>query len=109
MKARKLLKDQISFEKDYKRFLELVVQIDPMSYVGILQLLGVPAAEKVKEHGKEKMRGRAFEDTFSDVVEKFSKLSTRKRTTLLQLLEKYVKEKKEDEKKEKKKKKGGED
>lgn len=101
MKARQIIKEKQNYEKDYKNFLEMIVQIDPVSYIGILSLLGVPASVSVKEHGVDKKRGRAFEDTFPEVVEKYSKLSTRKRQTLNTLLKKYIKEQKQDAKKEK--------
>ena len=104
MKAKQIIKEKQTYEKDYKDFLGMIVQIDPMSYIGILSLLGVPASITVKEHGVDKKRGRAFEDTFSEVVEKYSKLSTRKRQTLNTLLKKYIKEQKQDSKKEKHKK-----
>ena len=38
MKARQIIKEKQAYEKDYKNFLEMIVQIDPVSYIGILSL-----------------------------------------------------------------------
>lgn len=82
-----------------KTFMELLVGLEAVEFVGLCKFLGVrlieenydPAPSPSNNNEEKKSEARDFTDLFSDLLEKFSKLSRPRQRELIKILKKVTK------------------
>lgn len=82
-----------------KTFMELLVGLEAIEFVGLCKFLGVQLIEKKNEpapttsndEASKKSEARDFSDLFSDLLQKFSKLSKSRQRELIKILKKVNK------------------
>lgn len=82
-----------------KTFMELLVGLEAVEFVGLCKFLGVRLIEEKSEPARStsdnteemKPEARDFTDLFSDLLEKFSKLSRPRQRELIKILKKVNK------------------
>lgn len=81
-----------------KTFMELLVGLEAVEFVGLCKFLGVRLIENSEDmpslpdnSKEEKPLARDFSDLFSDLLEKFSKLSRPRQRELIKILKKVNK------------------
>lgn len=81
-----------------KTFMELLVGLEAVEFVGLCKFLGVRLIENSEDmpslpdnSKEEKPPARDFSDLFSDLLEKFSKLSRPRQCELIKILKKVNK------------------
>ena len=82
-----------------KTFMELLVGLEAIEFVGLCKFLGVrlvekksdPAPTKPNDEAPQKSETRDFSDLFSDLLQKFSKLSRPRQRELIKILKKVNK------------------
>ena len=82
-----------------KTFMELLVGLEAIEFVGLCKFLGVRLIEKKSEpapttpndEAPKKSEARDFSDLFSDLLQKFSKLSRPRQRELIKILKKVNK------------------
>lgn len=82
-----------------KIFMELLVGLEAIEFVGLCKFLGVRLVEKKSEpapttpndEAPKKSEARDFSDLFSDLLQKFSELSKPRQRELIKILKKVNK------------------
>lgn len=82
-----------------KTFMELLVGLEAIEFVGLCKFLGVQLIEGKNESAPttlnndapKKSEARDFSDLFSDLLQKFSKLSKSRQRELIKILKKVNK------------------
>ena len=82
-----------------KTFMELLVGLEAIEFVGLCKFLGVRLIEENGEpvpttpnnEAPQKSEARDFSDLFSDLLQKFSKLSRPRQRELIKILKKVNK------------------
>lgn len=82
-----------------KTFMELLVGLEAVEFVGLCKFLGVRLIEEKSEsalttpnnEAPQKSEARDFSDLFSDLLQKFSKLSGPRQRELIKILKKVNK------------------
>ena len=82
-----------------KTFMELLVGLEAIEFVGLCKFLGVrlveeksePAPTTSNDEAPKKSEARDFSDLFSDLLQKFSKLSKSRQRELIKILKKVNK------------------
>ena len=82
-----------------KTFMELLVGLEAVEFVGLCKFLGVRLIEEKDEsvpttpnnEAPQKSEARDFSDLFSDLLQKFSKLSRPRQRELIKILKKVNK------------------
>ena len=82
-----------------KTFMELLVGLEAIEFVGLCKFLGVRLIEEKDEsapitpnnEAPQKSKARDFSDLFSDLLQKFSKLSRPRQRELIKILKKVNK------------------
>lgn len=82
-----------------KTFMELLVGLEAIEFVGLCKFLGVKLIEEKDEsapttsnnEAPQKSEARDFSDLFSDLLQKFSKLSRPRQRELIKILKKVNK------------------
>lgn len=82
-----------------KTFMELLVGLEAIEFVGLCKFLGVRLIEEKSEsapttlnnEAPQKSEARDFSDLFSDLLQKFSKLSRPRQRELIKILKKVNK------------------
>ena len=82
-----------------KTFMELLVGLEAIEFVGLCKFLGVRLVEKKSEpapttpndEAPKKSEARDFSDLFSDLLQKFSELSKPRQHELIKILKKVNK------------------
>lgn len=82
-----------------KIFMELLVGLEAIEFVGLCKFLGVRLVEKKSEpapttpndEAPKKSEARDFSDLFSDLLQKFSNLSRPRQRELIKILKKVNK------------------
>ena len=82
-----------------KIFMELLVGLEAIEFVGLCKFLGVRLIEEKDEsapitpnnEAPQKSENRDFSDLFSDLLQKFSKLSKPRQRELIKILKKVNK------------------
>lgn len=82
-----------------KTFMELLVGLEAIEFVGLCKFLGVRLIEEKDEsaptmpnnEAPQKSEARDFSDLFSDLLQKFSKLSRPRQRELIKILKKVNK------------------
>ena len=82
-----------------KIFMELLVGLEAIEFVGLCKFLGVKLIEEKDEsapttsnnEAPQKSEARDFSDLFSDLLQKFSKLSRPRQRELIKILKKVNK------------------
>lgn len=82
-----------------KIFMELLVGLEAIEFVGLCKFLGVRLIEKKNEpapatpnnEASQKSETRDFSDLFSDLLQKFSELSKPRQRELIKILKKVNK------------------
>ena len=82
-----------------KTFMELLVGLEAVEFVGLCKFLGVRLIEEKDESAPtmpnnedpQKSEARDFSDLFSDLLQKFSKLSRPRQRELIKILKKVNK------------------
>lgn len=70
--------------KEIDKFIDLIVKLEPIEFMGLARVLGV----KLNEDDKP----RDFEPVFAEVLERFSKCNRTRRHELLKLVKTAIKE-----------------
>ena len=82
-----------------KTFMELLVGLEAIEFVGLCKFLGIrlvekksdPAPTTPNDAAHKKSETRAFSDLFSDLLQKFSELSKPRQRELIKILKKVNK------------------
>lgn len=79
-----------------KTFMELLVGLEAIEFVGLCKFLGVRLVEEKNEpapndEAPKKSETRDFSDLFSDLLQKFSELSKPRQRELIKILKKVNK------------------
>ena len=82
-----------------KTFMELLVGLEAIEFVGLCRFLGVrlveeksePALTTPNDEAHQKSETRDFSDLFSDLLQKFSELSQSRQRELIKILKKVNK------------------
>lgn len=82
-----------------KTFMELLVGLEAIEFVGLCKFLSVrlveeksePAPTTPNDEAPKKFEARDFSDLFSDLLQKFSKLSRPRQRELIKILKKVTK------------------
>ena len=82
-----------------KTFMELLIGLEAIEFVGLCKFLGVrlvekksePAPTKPNDEAPKKSEARDFSDLFSDLLQKFSELSKSRQRELIKILKKVNK------------------
>lgn len=82
-----------------KTFMELLVGLEAVEFVGLCKFLGVqlveeksePAPTTPNDEASQKSETRDFSDLFSDLLQKFSELSRPRQRELIKILKKVNK------------------
>lgn len=82
-----------------KTFMELLVGLEAIEFVGLCKFLGVRLVEENDEsapitpnsEAPQKFETRDFSDLFSDLLQKFSELSRPRQRELIKILKKSIK------------------
>lgn len=82
-----------------KTFMELLVGLEAVEFVGLCKFLGVwlieeksePAPATPNNEASQKFETRDFSDLFSDLLQKFSELSRPRQRELIKILKKVNK------------------
>lgn len=82
-----------------KTFMELLVGLEAIEFVGLCKFLGIrlieekgePAPTTSNNETPQKSEARDFSDLFSDLLQKFSKLSRPRQRELIKILKKVNK------------------
>lgn len=82
-----------------KTFMELLIGLEAIEFVGLCKFLGVrlvekksePAPTTLNDEAPQKSETRDFSDLFSDLLQKFSELSRPRQRELIKILKKVNK------------------
>ena len=79
-------------EKDFKKFCELLVKLQPVEFDGLARLLGVRCSTSEKnEAGETIVTVRSFGDVMEDVFDSFTTMKRKKRKEVLDMMKEATK------------------
>lgn len=82
--------------KNTEKLMRLIVDMRPVEFLGLANLLGAPVMEEVNPDAtdpKERYKPKSFTDVFEDVLRRFDKLNRSRKREILRLVEKSNKTK----------------